>query len=118
MTMYRGCLTVDERQERNILDSMPPGRALCGIARFFAVFSDETRLKILSALSMKELCVADLCFLLATEQSTISHQLRLLKDAGIVASRKAGRLTLYAIVDPYVAEVMMTGARQLRRRQR
>ena len=42
MTMYRGCLTVDERQERNILESMPPSRSLGGIARFFAVFSDET----------------------------------------------------------------------------
>lgn len=117
MAVYRGCLTVDERQERSILDSLPPGGALSGIARFFAVFSDETRLKILSALSMKELCVADLCFLLSTEQSTVSHQLRLLRDAGIVTSRKAGRLTLYAIVNPYVADVMMTGARQLRRKR-
>lgn len=116
MTMYRECLTVDERGERSILENMPPSRSLCGIARFFAVFSDETRLKILSALSMKDLCVADLCFFLTSEQSTVSHQLRLLKDAGIVASRKAGRLTLYTIVDPYVSEVMLTGARRLRRR--
>ena len=118
MSPYRGCLTVDERQERSIMDSMPQSGALSGIARFFAVFSDQTRLKILSALSMKELCVADLCYLLSAEQSTVSHQLRLLRDAGIVASRKAGRLTLYAISNAYVSDVMMTGARNLNRRRR
>ena len=118
MAFYRGCLTVDERQERSIIDSLPPHYALEDIARFFGVFSDGTRLKILSALSMKELCVADLCFLLSTEQSTVSHQLRLRKDAGIVTCRKAGRLTLYAISNPYVADVMMTGARQVTRRRK
>ena len=109
---YDGCLTITEQQERSILRSMPPKAATQSLARFFDVFSDNTRLRILSALSMKELCVADLAFLLSMRQSTVSHQLRLLKDAGIVDCRRAGKLILYAIVNPYVDEVLMTGAKQ------
>ncbi len=110
--MYDGCLTITEQQERSIMRSMPPKVATEHLARFFDVFSDNTRLRILSALSMKELCVADLSFILSMSQSTVSHQLRLLKDARIVGCRRAGKLILYAVVNPYVNDVLLTGAKQ------
>ncbi len=109
---YDGCLTITEQQERSIMRSMPPKAATENLARFFDVFSDNTRLRILSALSMKELCVADLSFILSMRQSTVSHQLRLLKDAKIVDCRRAGKLILYAVVNPFVNEVLLTGAKQ------
>lgn len=113
---YSNCLTVTEQQEKSIVRSMPPVGAIRDIAQFFAIFSDDTRLKILSALSMKELCVADLSYILNARQSTVSHQLRLLKDAKIVDSRRAGKLILYAVCNPFVSEVMLTGAKQVSRR--
>lgn len=113
--MYDSCLSITEQQERSILRSMPPKAATENLARFFDVFSDNTRLRILSALSMKELCVADLSFILSMRQSTVSHQLRLLKDARIVDCRRAGKLILYAVVNPYVNDVLLTGAKQFAR---
>lgn len=110
--MYDGCLTITEQQERSIMRSMPPRAATENLARFFDVYADNTRLRILSALSMKELCVADLSFILSMRQSTVSHQLRLLKDARIVDCRRAGKLILYAVVNPYVNDVLLTGAKQ------
>lgn len=109
---YDGCLTITKQQERSIMRSMPPKAATENLARFFDIFSDNTRLRILSALSMKELCVADLSFILSMRQSTVSHQLRLLKDAKIVDCRRAGKLILYAVVNPFVNEVLLTGAKQ------
>lgn len=66
----------------------------------FGLLVDPTRLRMLHALaSADELCVIDLGLLLDLEQSTVSRQLRLLRERGIVARRKEGRLTLYRLDD-------------------
>ncbi|MEG1394696.1 MAG: metalloregulator ArsR/SmtB family transcription factor [Clostridia bacterium] len=107
------CLTLNSQQEKSIRDFLPPNGAVKGIANFYFVFSDSTRLKILSALSVTELCVLDLCVLLEQNQTTISHQLKLLRDSGIVESRREGRMIMYRIVNPFVNDVMLTGVDNL-----
>lgn len=67
------------------------------LADFMAVFSDRTRLKILCVLSMDDLCVNDISFILKTNQSTVSHQLRILKDCYLVNCYKMGKKTFYYI---------------------
>ena len=89
--------------------NMPDERLSAHLAEFYSVFSDPTRLKILSALSIADMCVGDLAILLGLNQSTISHQLKLLKDAGIVNYRRSGKVVTYEVVNPFVEDVMMTG---------
>ena len=68
-----------------------PGEAITSAASdFFKAFSDKTRLRILTALVAEELCVCDIASLLGMSQSAISHQLRFLKQARLVKSRKNG----------------------------
>ncbi|MBQ8919482.1 MAG: winged helix-turn-helix transcriptional regulator, partial [Acidaminococcaceae bacterium] len=63
-------------------------RHLSAIADFFKVLGDETRMKIINALAHNELCVTDLSDALEMTQSSVSHQLKLLRMANQVKSRR------------------------------
>ncbi len=68
--------------------------------------SEETRHAILDALRQGEKTVNDLVTKLADEQSNVSHHLGTLRDAGLVAVRRAGRNQFYRLSDPEVAKVL------------
>lgn len=65
--------------------------------KVFKALSDPTRLRILMLLLQKELCVCELVFALKMEQSRISHQLRILKDADLIEDIRNGKWTIYRI---------------------
>ncbi len=64
-------------------------------AELLKVLSDPNRLRILSALAREELCVCDLAALLGVSHSNVSHQLRVLRQAGFVRYRREGKLAYY-----------------------
>ncbi len=66
-------------------------------ARFFRALADETRLRLLAELREGEKTVGDLVAALAVPQPKVSRHLRILKEAGLVSDRKAGRHVLYAL---------------------
>lgn len=71
------------------------------LASAVALLVDPTRLRMLHALAWAdELCVFDLGLLLDLDQSTVSRQLRLLRERGIVTRQKDGRLTFYRLAEP------------------
>lgn len=61
--------------------------------------SEPTRLRVVSLLLRRELCVCELMFILRTEQSLLSHQLRILRLAGLVEDRREGRWMNYRLPD-------------------
>ncbi|MEW5901332.1 MAG: metalloregulator ArsR/SmtB family transcription factor [Acidobacteriota bacterium] len=65
--------------------------------RIFKALSDPVRLRIVALLLRKELCVCELMFILKMEQSRVSHQLRILKDADLVEDKREGRWITYRI---------------------
>lgn len=67
------------------------------IIRVFKALSDPTRLRIVLLLTERDLCVCELVYILKMEQSRISHQLRLLKDADLVDDVREGRWIIYRI---------------------
>ncbi|MHB8399330.1 MAG: ArsR/SmtB family transcription factor [Candidatus Limnocylindrales bacterium] len=76
-------------------------------ASWFDTLADPTRARILQALSLApELCVCDLALLLDLSVSALSHQLRLLRERGVVSRRKAGRIAFYALADEHVRHVL------------
>ena len=83
---------------------MPDDDITTAASDFFKAFSDKTRLRILTALVSAELCVCDIATLLGMSQSAISHQLRFLKQARLVKSRKTER--------PYTMPCVMTISRR------
>ena len=81
---------VDRASRLDVLDAAQP-------ARVFGALSDETRIKIIKLLSEDEKHVDDLARRLETPQSTVSHHLRVLKEAGLVRADKRGRSIFYSI---------------------
>lgn len=85
------------------------------LAAIFEVLADPTRARLLHALSLAvELCVCDLALLLGRSESTLSHQLRLLRDRRVVSRRKAGRIVYYRLADEHIRHVLADGLRHAR----
>ena len=82
--------------------AQPPQETIVAMADLFKLFSDPTRLKILTCLSKSELCVCDIAALIDMNQSAVSHQLRLLKQGHLVKSRRAGKSVFYSLADSHV----------------
>ena len=83
-----------------------------GLAALFGVLSDPTRLQVLYALLKAptgELCVCDLASGLGRDDTTISHQLRVLRNQQIVAMRKVGRVVYYRLVDEHIRLLLELG---------
>jgi ArsR family transcriptional regulator, lead/cadmium/zinc/bismuth-responsive transcriptional repressor len=82
------------------------------IASLFSVLSDPTRLQVLYALLSAptgELCVCDLAAALCRDDTTISHQLRVLRNQQIVAMRKVGRVVYYRLIDEHIRQLLELG---------
>ena len=102
-------LLLDKRTQDLIQDYVPQGEILEGIVCFFSVFSDYTRVRILSALAISELCVTDLSRILEINQTTVSHQLRYLKSAGIVRCYRQGKIIFYSLTSDSINDVLLKG---------
>lgn len=64
----------------------------------FSALSDQTRLRIYMILTTGELCVCELTCALDMEQSRISHSLKVLKESGLICSRRVGRWMFYSLL--------------------
>lgn len=102
-------LLLDKRTQGLIEEYVPSGDILEGVVCFFSVFADYTRVRILSALAISELCVTDLSRVLQINQTTVSHQLRYLKSAGIVNSVRQGKIVFYSLADEKINDVILKG---------
>lgn len=72
------------------------------VAELYKNFADMTRVKILYALTLSDMCVNDLSELLEMSQSSISHQLRVLKQARLIKYQKKGKNVIYSLADDHV----------------
>ncbi len=92
-----------------IRSQMPDDDTLIDLAELFKVFGDSTRIKILSALSAKELCVCDLSTAVGMSSSAVSHQLKILKNASLVSFRREGKTVFYFLADDHVNTILKQG---------
>ncbi len=83
------------------------------LAEFFKVFSDPTRIKIISALLDKELCVCELAEVVGTTQSAISHQLRILKGSHLVRFRREKNCLFYSLDDEHIKDIFLKGCEHI-----
>jgi len=98
------------RYNANIIDMLknrlPDAETINSLSEVFKVFGDATRLKILWVLFDNEKCVYDISEALDMSQSAISHQLRVLKQARLVRSRRDGKNTFYSLDDEHVERII------------
>ena len=102
-------LLLDKRTQSMVENYVPSQEILGDLACFFSMFADETRLKMLSALAISEMCVTDLSEVLEINQTTISHQLRLLKNLGAVKTRRQGKVIFYSLRTELLNDILLKG---------
>lgn len=85
------------------------------VADLFKLLADPTRTRLLHALlEGGELCVCDLAETIGAPESSVSHALRLLRTAGIVRNRRAGRVIYYSLDDAHVRLLLDLSLEHLR----
>lgn len=106
-----------EHNHEKMLDmvrhELPTDELLCDLSDLFRLFGDTTRVKILFSLFESEMCVCAIAELLGMTQSAISHQLKILKDAKLVANRREGKTIYYFLSDDHVRTIIAKGFEHL-----
>ena len=90
-------------------ENMPSEDKLYDLAELFKAFGDSTRIRILFVLFGSEVCVCDLAETLNMTQSAVSHQLKILKQAKLVSSRREGKSVFYSLADEHVRTIIDQG---------
>lgn len=102
----------EETLER-VRNELPADELIHDLADLFKIFGDTTRMKILYSLFESEMCVCAIAELLGMTQSAISHQLKVLKDANLVANRREGKTIFYFLADDHVRHIVAQGFEHL-----
>ncbi|MCI8596658.1 MAG: winged helix-turn-helix transcriptional regulator [Clostridia bacterium] len=100
-------LLIDNKTLDLVRSYVPGEDALAAMSDFFSALGDGTRLKLISALSITEMCVTDLSLSLKINQTTVSHQLRNLKSIGAVKVRRQGKVSFYSLKDNSLLDIML-----------
>lgn len=95
---------------QSIIKEHLPNKKVCNkLADFYSIFSDETRIKIITALLLKEMCVNDLSQMLNINQTTISHQLKILKSNDAVTTNRHNKYIFYKVNSSIINNIMLSG---------
>lgn len=105
---------IHEEDVKRVSAKMPDDEHIRDLAELYKAFADSTRLKILTALSISELCVCDIAAILEMSSSAVSHQLRVLRQAKLIRDRRDGKVVYYALDDNHVTSILLQGKEHIR----
>ena len=94
---------------QEVKGKMPNADTLFDLADFFKVFGDSTRIRIMCALFERELSVCCIADIVGMEQSTVSHQLRVLRQENLVKVRREGKQSYYSLEDEHIQKIFEMG---------
>jgi ArsR family transcriptional regulator len=103
------CHVIHEEVVKRVRAVMPKPKEFNDLAELYKMFSDNTRLKILWALSNSKMCVCDLAVLLGMTKSAVSHQLKSLRLSNLVKYIKQGKIVYYSLADSHVKGIFKMG---------
>lgn len=103
------CTVVHEEVVHEVGQRMPEDELLRTTAGFFKVLGDMTRVKIITALELHEMCVCDIANILSMTKSAVSHQLATLRKAGFVTCRREGKTAYYSLADAHIRDILRAG---------
>ena len=109
MSSAKSVLLLDKKTVGLVENYVPSDEILEELVSYFSLFSDLTRIKMISALAISEMCVTDLSSLLGFNQTTVSHQLKTLRDIGAVKYRREGKIILYSLKNEVINETLLKG---------
>lgn len=89
--------------------NFPSNQLINTLSDFFKIFGDTTRVKIMCALDKSEMCVGDISVLLDMTVSAVSHQLKILREASLVKTKRQGKIVFYSLADEHVQRIIECG---------
>lgn len=98
-----------DNDKNNVVNKLPDDDTLYELSNLFKMFGDPTRVKILSCLQIREMCVGELAQALDMTDSAVSHQLRVLRSSKLVRGRKEGKEVKYSLDDDHVTKILEYG---------
>jgi DNA-binding transcriptional ArsR family regulator len=104
---------VDRDRVEAVLCALASRRQAVDVSQIFKVLSDPTRVSIIHALSLADLCNCDLASVLGISESAVSHQMRDLKLMKLVTAEKRGRMVYYRLSDTHVRHVLEDSLRHV-----
>jgi len=105
-SMLCDCDVIHAHIVDKVEEEMPHSTKLYKLYEFIKAFGDLTRIKILCALDINEMCVCDLAVFLSMTKSAVSHQLKYLKEANLVKYRREGKMIFYFLCDDHVKDII------------
>ncbi len=107
------CDVIHQEVLNDTKSRMLPEEDYAKLAMLFKLFGDPTRVRILHALEQNEMCVCDIAVLLGVTKSAVSHQLKALRLANLVKSRREAQVIFYSLSDDHVKEIIDMGFEHL-----
>lgn len=108
------CNIIHQEAVRDALAAMPSRATLQKLALIYKLLGNETRYQICFALNGRELCVCDLANVLFMTKSSISHQLKILRDNHLVKARQAGKEVYYRLDDSHIQQILQLGIEHIK----
>lgn len=107
--VFCGCTVIHEDIVRNVKTGLTEQTQLIKMAELFKAMSDPTRLKIVNALMLSEMCVCDIACLLKMTGPAVSHHLKTLRQCQLIKYRKDGKIVYYSLDDEHIAPLFKQG---------
>ncbi|MBQ8425693.1 MAG: winged helix-turn-helix transcriptional regulator [Clostridia bacterium] len=107
------CEIVHKEKVEKAKDYLIEENKLLKITELYKAMSDSTRIKIINILKDNELCVCDIAVILNMTKSAVSHQLKNLREKGIIKSRKDGKMVLYTLADEHIRQIFSISAKHI-----
>lgn len=112
------CNIIHEDAVNMAIKNRPDDEELINLSELFKILGDLTRIKIIWTLDNNEMCVCDIANVLNMTKSSISHQLSILKNAGIVRYRKSGKEVYYTLDDEHINKLYEIGLEHIEHRMK
>ena len=112
------CDMVQNKAVNTALNNQVAEANLTELSELFKMLGDLTRIKIIWSLDNRELCVCDIAKVLNMTKSAISHQLAILRHAGIVKYRRDGKEVYYTLDDEHITKLYEIGLERIDHRMR
>ena len=103
------CVSINETKVEEAKKNLENFSSLDQTAKFFKILGDGTRFKIIIILLEGEMCVCDIATTLNMTHSSISHQLKILRENRVLKNRKDGKIVYYSLNDSHVKNIILQG---------
>ncbi|MEI6856820.1 metalloregulator ArsR/SmtB family transcription factor [Psychrilyobacter sp.] len=103
------CISINEARVDQAKKTLESLSSLDQTVKFFKILGDGTRFKIITVLLEGEMCVCDIATTLNMTHSSISHQLKILRENRVLKNRKDGKIVYYFLNDGHVKNIILQG---------